>query len=125
MSLKQALIVSADRDERLYLRARLALARLTLADEAETAAQALLLARGKQYDVALIDARLPDADAWALLRKLRDGRSRVAHAALTRAARSLADRVRARMAGAVLLEDPPDPDRLDAWLSRVEVGAGG
>jgi CheY-like chemotaxis protein len=125
MSLKQALIVSADRDERLYLRARLALARLTLADEAETATEAVALARGKQYDVALIDSRLPDADVWALLRQLRDGRSPVAHAALTRGSRSMADRLRARMAGAVLLQDPPDPERLDAWLSRVEVGAGG
>ncbi|QJW84387.1 hypothetical protein HK414_13150 [Ramlibacter terrae] len=36
MSLKQALIVCADRDERLYLRARLSLAHLTQADEAES-----------------------------------------------------------------------------------------
>jgi hypothetical protein len=65
MSQKQALIVSADRDARLYLRARLALSRLTLADEATSAAEAVELARGKQYDVALVDAGLRDMDAWA------------------------------------------------------------
>ena len=42
---KRALIASSDRDERLYMRARLALAHLTQADEAETAAQALELMR--------------------------------------------------------------------------------
>ena len=42
---ERALIASADRDERLYLRAKLALADLTQADEAETGAQALELAR--------------------------------------------------------------------------------
>src|SRR4051812_18710178 len=55
MANKHALIVSADRGERLYLRARLALARLTQADEAESGSQAMELARGKQYDVALVD----------------------------------------------------------------------
>jgi hypothetical protein len=46
---KRALIASADRNERLYLRARLALAELTQADEAETGAQALELTRAHQY----------------------------------------------------------------------------
>lgn len=122
MSQKQALIVSSDRDERLYLRARLSLARLTLADEAETGSQAVELARGKQYDVALVDSGLGDMDAWALLRQLKGGRKPIPHIALTKAARSMSERVRAWMGGTALLEHPPDAERLDAWLSRIELG---
>jgi CheY-like chemotaxis protein len=123
MSQKQALIVSADRDQRLYLRARLALARLTLADEAGTGAEALQLARSKKYDLALVDCNLADQDPWALLRQLRQGGHAIRHVAMTQAERSMSERVRAWLGGAgALLEDPPCPDRLDAWLSRIELG---
>lgn len=122
MSQKQALIVSSDRDERLYLRARLSLARLTFADEAESGSQAVELARGKQYDIALVDSGLNDMDAWALLRQLKNGRKPIRHIALTKAARSLSERVRAWVGGTALLEHPPDAERLDAWLSRIELG---
>jgi CheY-like chemotaxis protein len=122
MSQKQALIVSADRDERLYLRARLALARLTQVDEAETGAEAFELVREKQYDVALVASRLADTDPWTLLRRLRGGSRAIRHIALTRASRSPPERLRAWLGGAILLEHPPHPERLDAWLSRIEVG---
>jgi CheY-like chemotaxis protein len=125
MSHKHALIVSADRGERLYLRARLSLARLTHADEAETGTHAMELARGKQYDLALVDASLGDMDAWALLSRLRQGRRPIPHLALTKAARSMAERMRAWRGSTALLEDPPDPERLDAWLSRIELGPAG
>lgn len=120
MSQKRALIVSSDRDKRLYLRARLALARLTLADEADSGVQALDRARQQQYDVALVDGALADVDAWALLRQLRQGPHPVPHLAISKAGLSLAGKVRARLAGAdALLEHPPHPARLKAWLSRI------
>ena len=122
MAQRSALIVSADHAQRLYLRARLALARLTQADEAETASEAMALARGKQYDVALVDASLHDVDAWALLAKLRQGRRPIPHLALTNATRSMSERLKAWKGSTALLEDPPDPERLDAWLSRIELG---
>lgn len=122
MSQKEALIVSASRDQRLYLRARLALARLTLADEAETGAEALQLARAKKYDLALVDCNLADVDPWVLLRQLRQGAHPIRHVAMTQAERSVSERVRAWLGGAgALLEDPPCPNRLDAWLSRIEL----
>lgn len=122
---KHALIVSADRGERLYLRARLALAKLTQADEAESGSHAVQLARSKQYDLALVDASLHDMDAWSLVSRLRDGRRPIPHLALTKAARSMAERLKAWNSSTALLEDPPDPERLDAWLSRIELGAAG
>lgn len=120
MSQKLALIVSADRDKRLYLRARLSLARLTFADEADTGVQAVELAREKQYDVAFVDGALADMDACLLLRQLRQGRHPVPHLAMTQAGLSLAERLRARLAGAqAFLGHPPHPDRLKDWLSRI------
>lgn len=120
MSLKQALIVSPDRAERLYLRARLSLARLTQADEADSGLQAMELARGKQYDVALVGFGMPDMDAWAVLRQLRDGKRPIPHVAVTKARRSLSEHLRAWLGGAeALLDAPPNPARLDAWLKRI------
>ncbi|MDB5753114.1 MAG: hypothetical protein JWP65_3535 [Ramlibacter sp.] len=120
MSLKQALIVCADRDERLYLRARLSLAHLTQADEAESGTQAVELARGKQYDVALVGFGLPDMDAWSVLRELRDGKRPIPHVAVTKCRRSLPEHVRAWLGGAeALLDAPPHPARLNAWLKRI------
>lgn len=120
MSAKLALIVSPDRDERLYLRARLALARLTQADEAESGTEAVELARGKQYDLALVGFGLPDMDTWAVLRHLREGSRAIPHIAMTKAGRSLPEHLRAWLAGAeALLDAPPHPARLDAWLKRI------
>lgn len=117
---KLALIVSPSRDERLYLRARLSLADLTQADEAESGNEAVLLARGKQYDFALLDFRLPDMDAWSLLRELRQGKRPIQHVAMTKAQRSLPEHVRAWLGGAeALLDNPPHPQRLNAWLRRL------
>ena len=122
MSGKLALIVSPDAAQRLYLRARLALARVTLADEATSAAQALELARDRQYDVAMVDCAVADQNAWTLLRQLRKGRRPIPHVALTKHRRSVPERLRAWLGGAeAFLGQPPHPDRLEAFLSRVEV----
>lgn len=119
MSLRQALIVSSDRNERLYLRARLALARLTQADEADSGGLAVELARGKQYDVAVLGSGLPDMNTWALLRELREGKRPIPHVAVTRT-RSLPEHVRAWLGGAeALLDQPAHPAHLHAWLKRI------
>jgi CheY-like chemotaxis protein len=120
MSGKRALIVSSDRSERLYFRARLALARLTLADEAESGSQAVELARSQQYDLALLACALPDMTPWSLLRQLRGGRRPIPHVAMTKARRTMPERLRAWVGGAeTILDQPPHPGRFDAWLSRI------
>lgn len=117
---KRALIASADRDQRLYLRARLALADLTRADEAETGARALELTRTHPYDVALVDFALPDMDGWVLLKELVGARPAIPHVIATKPAATLAERWRARLAGAqALLDQPPSPGRLQDLLERV------
>jgi CheY-like chemotaxis protein len=117
---KRALIASASRDERLYLRARLALADLTQADEAETGAQALELTRAHRYAVALVDFSLPDVDGWAFLKQLTAARPPIGHVILTRSNASLGARLRARMAGARgCLGKPPHPGKLGDLLEKI------
>jgi CheY-like chemotaxis protein len=116
----RALVASGDRDKRLYLRARLALADLTQVDEAETGAQALELARTHSYTVAVVDFDLPDLDGWTMLRALQAERPAIGHLVATKESPTLFERVRARMGGAsVLLGSPPQPASLRGALDKV------
>lgn len=116
----RALIASGDRNQRLYLRARLALAELTQVDEAQTGAQALEMARANPYCVALVDFGLPDVDGWTLLRALHAERPAIAHLIATKASPSLVERIRARWGGAaVMLGNPPQPATLRSALEKV------
>jgi DNA-binding response OmpR family regulator len=57
---------------------------------------------------------------WALLRQLRAGRKPIRHVAMTKARRSVAERVRAWLGGAeAMLDQPPHPRRFQDWLSRI------
>ena len=117
---KRALIASADRDERLYLRAKLALAELTQADEAETGAQALELARANHYAVALVDFALPDVNGWVFLKELTEARPAIAHVIVIKAQASLGERARGWAAGAKgFLDKPPHPGKLQDLLHKV------
>ena len=117
---RRALIAAADRDERLYLRARLSLADITQADEAENAAQALELARDNQYVLAVVDFRLPGAHGWDFLRELSHGQRPVTKVIVTASRPSLVDRVRARFSPATgFFVKPPDPGKLHDALLHV------
>jgi CheY-like chemotaxis protein len=117
---KRALIASADRDERLYLRAKLALADLTQADEAETGAQALELTRAHQYDVALVDFALPDMDGWAFLKEIAGTKPAIPHVIVTKAHASIPERLRAWLGGVDgVFDKPPHPGKLQDLLHRV------
>ena len=117
---KRALIASSDRAERLYLRARLALANMTQADEAETGAQALELAREHEYSVAFVDFHLPDVEGWAFLKELKQSRPAIPYLIVTKAGTSLTDSVRGWLSGAqAFLPKPPHPQKLQRLLRRV------
>lgn len=117
---KRALIASADRNERLYLRAKLALADLTHADEAETGAQALELVRAHHYAVALVDFALPDVDGWAFIKELTEARPAIEHVIVTKAQASRGERARGWFAGAKgFFDKPPHPGKLQDLLHRV------
>lgn len=117
----RVLIANADRDERLYLRAKLALAQLTQADEAETGAQALELARANPYDVALVDFALPDVEGWAFLKELRQCQPAIAHVIITKARPSVIERLHAWLGGADgLFDKPPHPGKLQGLLEKFQ-----
>jgi CheY-like chemotaxis protein len=117
---RRALIACADRDERLYLRARLALADLSHVDEAETGAQALELAWGQEYAVALVDFSMPDIEGWAFLKELTRGGPGIAQVIVTKQGASLPERLRAWVGGAHgFLDKPPHPAKLQSLLQRV------
>jgi CheY-like chemotaxis protein len=117
---KRALIASADLGHRLYLRARLALAGITQADDAQDGAQVLQLVRGTPYDVALLDFGLPGISGWDLLGRVREAHPRIPHVIVTKERVSFAERVRARWRGReTLMRKPPHPGQLSRLLGRV------
>lgn len=117
---RRALIASADLGERLYLRAKLALHQLTVADEAESAADVLELLRTNRYEVALVDFGLPDSDGWPFIRRLAQARSVISHLVVTKDSASLGERIQAWLAGVeALLAKPADPLKLQRMLQKV------
>jgi CheY-like chemotaxis protein len=66
------LVVGLAPEQRLYLRARLALAGHTEMDEADSAAQASHLLSQRHYDLLIIGLDLADADPWVLVEALKD-----------------------------------------------------
>ena len=117
---RRVLIAAADRDDRLYIRAKLSLADLTQADDAESAAQALELARMNAYALAVVDFGLPGAKGWHFVRDLAQGPRPVANLIVIAERPTWIDRMRARRAGvAGFFEKPPHPGRFHRTLLRV------
>lgn len=115
---RRALIASADRTERLYFRARLALAELTQADEAENGSEALQLARNNRYDIAFLDFDLPGVGGWDLVREIAAMEPAIPRVIVTKEKVSTGDRLHAWRTGAgSLMPKPFDPDKLKTLLS--------
>jgi CheY-like chemotaxis protein len=113
----RALIASEDLAERLYLRAKLSLSNLTLADEAGTLARVLELVKDNKYQVALLDYGLLGLDRWTVLKQL--SAAPIPHIVLFTEKVSLAERAQARHAGAeAVMRRPPDPTKLQELLER-------
>lgn len=122
---RRVLIASADREQRLYLRARLALTGLSMVDEAQTGPQALALASRQPYCVAIVEHHLPQIDAWSVLKRLRGGALQRPAVIVAKSGGSLRDRLHARFGGAAaFLDTPVDPVTLHDALQKV-LGAPG
>ena len=67
----RVLLVSADADERIYLRARLALAKLVWVDEATTTSQAASAMESRRYILAVFNLDVPMVDGLGLAKKFR------------------------------------------------------
>jgi CheY-like chemotaxis protein len=69
---RRVLVISADADERMYVRARLAVRRVVWLDEVSTSTQAIAAMDDVRYGLALINLDSPVIDAWALARRFRE-----------------------------------------------------
>ncbi len=110
-----SLLVSPSREERLYLRARLALAGLIEVDEAGTVAEAVVKARERHYDLALVDLDMPD-EPWNLVERLSSHEPVVGSVVGCTSQSAFQIQDRAEQAGCrAVLEKPYDP----GFMSRV------
>jgi CheY-like chemotaxis protein len=120
--LMQALVIDPDRESRFYLRAKLAMAGLYLADEAANGGEALYLLKTRRYRVVILDLDLPDMDGWLLASKVRlaGGPALAESLVLTRHKLSWLDEIRARRTGAKhCLRKPLHPIELAQVLHQV------
>ena len=118
----QALVIDPDRESRFYLRAKLSMAGLFLADEAANGAEALYLLKTRRYRVVILDLDLPDMNGWSLAAKVRPGEKTdlPQSLVLTRRKVSWLDEIRARRTGATqLLRKPLHPTELAQVLQQV------
>ncbi len=117
---RRVLIANADANERLYLRARLALSDLTQADEVETGAQVLERLKAQEYTLLLMDMSLPDVDGWTLHQQVKAVRPALGHIIMTKAQPSLMDHLRVRLSGVkAVLGRPLAGDKLQGLLDQI------
>lgn len=114
------LVVGLAPDQRLYLRARLALAGHTEMDEADSAAQASQLLSQRHYDLMIVGLDLADADPWLLVEALKDMQAPPRSVVLATASPTWSVMERADQLGcAGLLEIPFIPRQVLGILQKV------
>ncbi|MDP1741815.1 response regulator [Polaromonas sp.] len=117
---RRVLLVDASRDDRLYLRAKLAAAGLHEVDEAATGAQALVLLNTDAYHLVTVDLGLTDMDPWQLIKAVDSTRPAIAHLFVTGTAPGWQTGLRARFSGAeVYLRKPLHPGQLKDLLQKI------
>ena len=118
--IKVSLIVADSLDERMYLRARLALSGLTEVDEAQSGAQAVELAGARHFHLVLASMNLPDMDGWKLIEQLVALQPPIGCVVISTTDPSWQMRERAEQAGCHgLLVKPYDPTQVLSLLQKV------
>jgi CheY-like chemotaxis protein len=117
---KVTLVVGMTKEERLYLRSRLAIAGLTEVDEAATAGEASTLMSQRHYKLVIISQELDDADPWSLVQALQSMTVPVRSVIMATHFPSWAAMEEAeRMGCAGLLEIPFNPRQILELLQKV------
>jgi CheY-like chemotaxis protein len=117
---KLSLLVDADRDQRMYLRARLALAGLYEVDEADSGALALDMSRRRHYDLVIASKDMPDIDGWKLVEQLVGMEPAIGRVVLSTTDTSWHLQERAERAGCfAVLERPFKPSQVIQLLQKV------
>lgn len=119
-AVRRVLVVDAAREERLYLRAKLAVAGLFEVDEAASGAEALALLRTQAYRLVTVDLGVTDMDGWQLIRAVDRTRPAIAHLFVTGPALAWHQSWRLRLCGAqAYLKKPFHPERLQKLLQKI------
>ncbi len=117
---KVSLLVDPSREDRMYLRARLALAGHTEVDDAVNGAQALELAKSRHYDAVIVGLDIPDMDGWLLIRQLVALEPAIGSLIVTTTDKSWHMREHAEASGCrALLEKPYDPQQVVQVLQAI------
>jgi CheY-like chemotaxis protein len=116
----RVLVVDTDLGARLYLRARLSMAKLTQVDEAATGVEALKLMQAHPYKLVILDMELPDIEHREMVKRVGAVRPALEFLILTGSKLSPADAVRGWFAGARgSLRKPLHPGKLKRLLRSV------
>ena len=116
---RRVLVVDAGRDDRLYLRAKLASMGFYDVDEAASGAEAMACLERSAYTLAIVDLGLTDMDSWQLIRAIDHRQPRIAQLFVT-GEQSWGRGAKAWWSGAqVYLKKPLDPDRLTMLLQNI------
>jgi len=117
---KVSLLVDSSREDRMYLRARLALAGHTDVDDTGTGARALELAKKRHYDLVIVGLNLPDLDGWAVIRQLVTLEPAIGSVIVTSPDKSWHMRQHVEACGCSgLLEKPYDPLQIVELLQKI------
>ncbi len=117
---RRVLVVDPGRDDRLYLRAKLAAAGLHEVDEAATGSEALILLNTHAYLLATVDLGLTDMDPWQLIKAVDNTRPAIEHLFVTGTAPAWQQALRARFSGAqAYLRKPLHPGQLQEMLRNI------
>lgn len=116
---RRTLLVEPSRDDRLYLRARLAIAGLIEVDEAESVAQATVRVREQHYDVVVVNVDTLD-EPWGLVERLVAKEPPVGSVVVTTVNNAWAMHERAERAGCrAVINRPYDPGHVFRVLQMV------
>lgn len=119
-SFKKVLLVDPIREDRMYLRARLALAGHAHVEDAESAEQALELTRQQHYDLVIMSLDLPDMEGWVLVRQLVQREPAIGYVVVTTPIKTRESREYAEHSGCFgLLEKPFDPLQVIDLLEKL------
>jgi CheY-like chemotaxis protein len=117
---RRVLLVDASRDDRLYLRAKLASEGLYEVDEASCGAEAVGMLDAQTYHLVVVDLGLGDMDSWTLIRAIGKTRPALAHLIVTGAVPGWMRQLRAYFAGAeAYLAKPLHPGVLKSLLQKI------
>jgi CheY-like chemotaxis protein len=116
---RRTLMVDPSREDRLYLRARLALAGLIEVDEAETVAQAAVRAREQHFDVVIVNVDMLE-EPWGLVERLAAQEPAVGSVVVTTANSAWVVHERAERAGCrAVINRPYEPGHVFRVLQMV------